>query len=107
MTLSLNLVLYVPAARAGRRAAQTTMGAVCRDSRSSVLPASWRVCNLLMASFFSLATYVQINDPDAGVWMVGYGVPALLCASVSLDPHVTGAFDSVSLYSIICTLIIK
>ncbi|XP_051243726.1 transmembrane protein 220 isoform X2 [Dicentrarchus labrax] len=46
------------------------MGEVCRDSRSRVLSVSWRVCNLFMCLFFCLATYVQINDPDAGVWMV-------------------------------------
>ncbi|XP_051243725.1 transmembrane protein 220 isoform X1 [Dicentrarchus labrax] len=65
------------------------MGEVCRDSRSRVLSVSWRVCNLFMCLFFCLATYVQINDPDAGVWMVGYGVPALLCALITLNPHVT------------------
>ncbi|KAF7657357.1 hypothetical protein LDENG_00028640 [Lucifuga dentata] len=42
-----------------------------------------------MCIFFALAAYVQINDPDAGLWMVGYGVPALLCAFIPLNPHVT------------------
>ncbi|KAM6957425.1 transmembrane protein 220 [Aplochiton taeniatus] len=49
----------------------------------------WKVCNLCMSLFFALATYVQINDPDAGMWMVGYGVPAVLCLLVGLKPHVT------------------
>ncbi|XP_056362017.1 transmembrane protein 220 isoform X1 [Oenanthe melanoleuca] len=29
----------------------------------------WRLCNLLMAAFFGLAAAVQVNDPDAGLWM--------------------------------------
>ncbi|KAF3699771.1 Transmembrane protein 220 [Channa argus] len=49
----------------------------------------WQVCNLSMSLFFALATYVQINDPDAGLWMVGYGVPATLCAFIGLNPRVT------------------
>ncbi|XP_056262735.1 transmembrane protein 220 [Pseudoliparis swirei] len=61
------------------------MGEVC----SPWLSVTWRVCNLFMCLFFALATYVQINDPDAGVWMVGYGLPAVLCACVGLKPHVT------------------
>ncbi|TNN52826.1 Protein SCO1, mitochondrial [Liparis tanakae] len=61
------------------------MGEVC----SPWLSVTWRVCNFLMCLFFALATYVQINDPDAGVWMVGYGLPAVLCACVGLKPHVT------------------
>ncbi|KAM6913544.1 transmembrane protein 220 [Lycodopsis pacificus] len=61
------------------------MGEVCKSWLSVI----WRVCNLLMSLFFALATYVQINDPDAGVWMVGYGVPAVLCACVGFTPHVT------------------
>ncbi|XP_040046953.2 transmembrane protein 220 isoform X1 [Gasterosteus aculeatus] len=53
------------------------------------LAVTWRACNFLMSLFFALATYVQINDPDAGVWMVAYGVPAVLCACVGLTPHLT------------------
>ncbi|XP_077414503.1 transmembrane protein 220 [Vanacampus margaritifer] len=49
----------------------------------------WRACNGMMSLFFGLATYVQINDPDATLWMFGYGVPALLCAFIGLKPHVT------------------
>ncbi|XP_028311564.1 transmembrane protein 220 [Gouania willdenowi] len=49
----------------------------------------WRSCNLCMSVFFGLASYVQINDPDAGLWMFGYAVPALLCALVSIRPHLT------------------
>ncbi|XP_031459632.1 transmembrane protein 220 isoform X3 [Phasianus colchicus] len=29
----------------------------------------WRLCNLLMAAFFGLAAAVQVNDPDAGLWV--------------------------------------
>lgn len=42
-----------------------------------------------MSVFFALSTYVQINDPDSGLWMVGYGVPAVLCACIGLNPQVT------------------
>ncbi|KAM6905021.1 transmembrane protein 220 [Xenentodon cancila] len=49
----------------------------------------WRVCNVFMSVFFALASYVQINDPDAGLWMVGYGVPAGLCTLIGVKPHVT------------------
>ncbi|XP_058508834.1 transmembrane protein 220 [Solea solea] len=49
----------------------------------------WRVCNVFMSLFFALATYVQINDPDAGMWMVGYGVPSVLCALISWKPLVS------------------
>ncbi|XP_061556578.1 transmembrane protein 220 [Phycodurus eques] len=49
----------------------------------------WRACNGMMSLFFGLATYVQINDPDAALWMFGYGVPAILCALIGFKPHVT------------------
>nr|XP_054590639.1 transmembrane protein 220 [Nothobranchius furzeri] len=49
----------------------------------------WKTCNAVMSLFFTLASYVQINDPDAGLWMVGYGVPAVLCALIGFRPHVT------------------
>ncbi|KAA8585518.1 hypothetical protein FQN60_004212, partial [Etheostoma spectabile] len=64
------------------------MGEVCQEV-NSWLSVMWRVCNLFMSLFFALATYVQINDPDAGLWMVGYGVPAVLCAFIGLTPHLT------------------
>ncbi|XP_029913499.1 transmembrane protein 220 [Myripristis murdjan] len=66
------------------------MGEVCTEKSSSPwLLVVWRVCNVFMSVFFALATYVQINDPDAGVWMVGYGVPAALCVALGLKPQVT------------------
>ncbi|XP_058624250.1 transmembrane protein 220 isoform X1 [Onychostoma macrolepis] len=49
----------------------------------------WRVCNLFMSVFFSLATYVQINDPDAALWMVGYAIPAGLCFLLCCQPQIT------------------
>ncbi|KTF85626.1 hypothetical protein cypCar_00024244 [Cyprinus carpio] len=49
----------------------------------------WRVCNLCMSVFFSLATYVQINDPDAVLWMAGYAVPAGLCFLLCCQPQIT------------------
>ncbi|XP_034046809.1 transmembrane protein 220 [Thalassophryne amazonica] len=55
----------------------------------NLLSVIWQVCNILMSGFFALATYVQINDPDAGSWMVGYGVPAVLCGFIGVKPHVT------------------
>ncbi|XP_057573213.1 transmembrane protein 220 isoform X8 [Hippopotamus amphibius kiboko] len=30
----------------------------------------WRACHWLMGAFFALAALVQVNDPDAEVWMV-------------------------------------
>ncbi|XP_048179531.1 transmembrane protein 220 isoform X1 [Corvus hawaiiensis] len=37
----------------------------------------WRLCNVFMAAFFGLAAAVQVNDPDAGLWMVSMGRPSL------------------------------
>ncbi|XP_072881968.1 transmembrane protein 220 isoform X1 [Hemitrygon akajei] len=53
---------------------------------------SWRVCNICMAFFFALAAYVQINDPDAGIWTVVYLIPAVLSFLVGLNPLVTDNF---------------
>ncbi|XP_036884053.1 transmembrane protein 220 [Sturnira hondurensis] len=52
----------------------------------------WRACNGLMAAFFTLAAVVQVNDPDAELWMVVYMIPAGLTLLVGLDPLVTGNF---------------
>ncbi|KAJ8389116.1 hypothetical protein AAFF_G00123220 [Aldrovandia affinis] len=51
----------------------------------------WRSCNLCMCLFFALASYVQINDPDAALWMACYAIPAGLCLLISLNPQVTEA----------------
>ncbi|XP_033827254.1 transmembrane protein 220 [Periophthalmus magnuspinnatus] len=65
------------------------MGEVGKKSKNAQLDIVWRICNACMSLFFGLATYVQINDPDAGLWMVGYGVPSLLCALIGWWPQVT------------------
>ncbi|XP_004685137.1 PREDICTED: transmembrane protein 220 [Condylura cristata] len=52
--------------------------------------ALWRGCNLLMAAFFALAAVVQVNDPDAELWMAVYTIPAVLTLLVGLNPLVTG-----------------
>ncbi|KAA0706243.1 Transmembrane protein 220 [Triplophysa tibetana] len=49
----------------------------------------WRVCNLFMSLFFALASYVQINDPDAVLWMIAYAVPAGLCFSICCQQQIT------------------
>ncbi|XP_037665469.1 transmembrane protein 220 isoform X2 [Choloepus didactylus] len=54
--------------------------------------ALWTACSLLMAAFFALAAIVQVNDPDAGVWMTVYMIPAVLTLLVGLNPLVTGNF---------------
>ncbi|XP_022380361.1 transmembrane protein 220 [Enhydra lutris kenyoni] len=56
------------------------------------VPVLWRACNWLMAVFFALAALVQVNDPDAELWMVVYMIPALLSLLVGLNPLVTGNF---------------
>ncbi|XP_070250398.1 transmembrane protein 220 isoform X1 [Myotis yumanensis] len=53
-------------------------------------PALWRACNALMAAFFALAALVQVNDPDAELWVVVYMIPAVLTLLVGLNPLVTG-----------------
>ncbi|XP_032354706.1 transmembrane protein 220 isoform X2 [Camelus ferus] len=55
-------------------------------------PGLWRACNWLMGAFFALAAYVQVNDPDAELWMVVYTIPAVLTLLVGLNPLVTGNF---------------
>ncbi|XP_012868872.1 PREDICTED: transmembrane protein 220 isoform X1 [Dipodomys ordii] len=54
--------------------------------------ALWRACNALMAAFFALAAFVQVNDPDAELWVVVYMIPAVLTLLVGLNPLVTGNF---------------
>uniref|UniRef100_A0A8C5VTM4 Transmembrane protein 220 n=1 Tax=Microcebus murinus TaxID=30608 RepID=A0A8C5VTM4_MICMU len=51
--------------------------------------ALWRGCNALMAAFFALAA-VQVNDPDAELWVVVYTIPAVLTLLVGFNPLVTG-----------------
>ncbi|KAM3922042.1 transmembrane protein 220 [Leptodactylus fuscus] len=81
---------------------------------SSVRPASapspqyqqtlWRVCNVFMASFFALAAYVQINDPDAEMWIVIYLIPAALIFLLSINPDITGHTIWKTLSSLHCAI---
>ncbi|XP_074081229.1 transmembrane protein 220 [Macrotis lagotis] len=67
----------------------------------------WRTCNFVMAAFFALAAYVQINDPDAELWMVIYTIPAVLTLLVGLNPLITGNFiwkNFTKLHLFLCAL---
>ncbi|XP_063098088.1 transmembrane protein 220 isoform X2 [Cavia porcellus] len=55
------------------------------------VPGLWRACSALMATFFALAACVQVNDPDAALWVVVYMIPAVLTLLVGLNPLVTGS----------------
>ncbi|XP_023619137.1 transmembrane protein 220 isoform X2 [Myotis lucifugus] len=59
-------------------------------SEAGWAPALWRACSALMAAFFALAALVQVNDPDAELWVVAYMIPAVLTLLVGLNPLVTG-----------------
>ncbi|KAG8446017.1 hypothetical protein GDO86_013769 [Hymenochirus boettgeri] len=41
----------------------------------------WKACNILMFGFFSLAAYVQVNDPDAEIWITFI---VLVCVIIAL-----------------------
>lgn len=67
-----------------------------RDSRASAaqkVPGPqvsfiWRGVNLLMATFMSLAAYVQINDPDPYIWVPVYLIPSVLSLAIVIKPSV-------------------
>ncbi|EDM04775.1 similar to RIKEN cDNA A730055C05 gene (predicted), isoform CRA_a [Rattus norvegicus] len=70
-------------------------------------PGLWRACNALMAAFFALAAVVQVNDPDAELWVVVYMIPAVLTLLVGFNPLVTGncIWKSVSaIHMLFCAL---
>ncbi|XP_029340116.1 transmembrane protein 220 isoform X2 [Mus caroli] len=94
-------------------------------------PFLWRACNALMAAFFALAAVVQVNDPDAELWVtrksfcreslyqrlpfpmttrdmtVVYMIPAVLTLLVGFNPLITGNFiwKSVSaIHMLFCAL---
>uniref|UniRef100_A0A147BLV8 Putative transmembrane protein n=1 Tax=Ixodes ricinus TaxID=34613 RepID=A0A147BLV8_IXORI len=46
-----------------------------------------RLGNAFMCVFFTLAAYVQLNDPDATVWFATYFVPAVVCFSEASQPR--------------------
>lgn len=48
----------------------------------------WHKFGLLSCLIF---ISIQINDPDAGLWMAAYTIPAGLCLLISLNPHITEA----------------
>ncbi|GFN78243.1 transmembrane protein 220 [Plakobranchus ocellatus] len=50
----------------------------------------WRTVHFLFAIFFSLACFVNRNDADWYLWMPIYSVPALLCFTASIKPHLRG-----------------
>ena len=52
----------------------------------------WRACAWLVGAFFALAVFVQVNYPDAELWVVVYTIPAILTLRVGLNPLVTGNF---------------
>ncbi|XP_014446359.1 transmembrane protein 220 [Tupaia chinensis] len=62
------------------------------QAAGSWAPALWRACNWLMGAFFALAAFVQINDPDAELWVMVYTLPAVLTLLVGFNPLVTGHF---------------
>ncbi|XP_071968838.1 transmembrane protein 220 [Engystomops pustulosus] len=63
----------------------------------------WRICNLIMSMFFALAAYVQVNDPDAEMWIVIYVIPAALILLVSINPDITGHVIWRTLSTLHCT----
>uniref|UniRef100_UPI00398EF104 transmembrane protein 220 isoform X2 n=1 Tax=Pristiophorus japonicus TaxID=55135 RepID=UPI00398EF104 len=65
---------------------------LCHSALPPLYLTSWKACNLCMAFFFALAAYVQINDPDAGIWIVAYLIPAALTFLVGLNPPITENF---------------
>ncbi|XP_061274204.1 transmembrane protein 220-like [Bos javanicus] len=52
----------------------------------------WRACAWIVGAFFTLAVFVQVNYPDAELWVVVYTIPATLTLRVGLNPLVTGNF---------------
>ncbi|RUS75486.1 hypothetical protein EGW08_016754 [Elysia chlorotica] len=46
----------------------------------------WKVTNVVLGMFFSLACFVNRNDADWYLWMPIYSIPCLLCFSAALKP---------------------
>ncbi|XP_051988972.1 transmembrane protein 220 isoform X2 [Xyrauchen texanus] len=65
------------------------MGQMTNENSVGFSQIIWRVCNLFMSVFFSLASYVQINDPDSVLWMVAYAIPAGLCFLICCQQEIT------------------
>ncbi|XP_048763045.1 transmembrane protein 220-like isoform X1 [Ostrea edulis] len=47
----------------------------------------WRIINLVLGVFFTLAGLVNLNDGDWYLWVPVYGVSALLCLPLVLKPQ--------------------
>lgn len=47
----------------------------------------FRLSNFVMALFFAAASYVQLNDPDAILWIVAYSLPGFASAAEALRAH--------------------
>ncbi|XP_044309689.1 transmembrane protein 220 isoform X2 [Varanus komodoensis] len=92
----------------GSRAESSTgTGQGASPLASSGVSRLWRLSNLAMAVFFGLAGVVQINDPDPGLWIVAYSVPAALTLVVSFNPPIADnvVWKSLSdLHSVACAV---
>ncbi|KAH7942129.1 hypothetical protein HPB49_020972 [Dermacentor silvarum] len=44
----------------------------------------FRLSNGVMALFFAMASYVQLNDPDAMIWIVAYALPCFASVGEAL-----------------------
>ncbi|XP_077825724.1 transmembrane protein 220 isoform X3 [Macaca mulatta] len=80
----------VPPRKEGAGPYQAGVAAPRRRAPRAMAPSLWRACNGLMAAFFAMAAFVQVNDPDAELWVVVYTIPAVLTLLVGLNPQVTG-----------------
>ncbi|XP_076866712.1 transmembrane protein 220 isoform X2 [Brachyhypopomus gauderio] len=49
----------------------------------------FRGCRLSAMAADKTTQLWRINDPDAGLWMVGYAIPAGLCFLISCRPQIT------------------
>lgn len=56
------------------------------------MSATIRALSLSMAVFFTLAAYVQHNDPDWVFWMAIYAVPAAVSIAQTVNISVTTHF---------------
>ncbi|GFY66005.1 uncharacterized protein TNIN_441161 [Trichonephila inaurata madagascariensis] len=50
----------------------------------------WRGANAMMTLFFVLASGVQFNDPDPFLWVPLYGTAAILTATITIRPNLSG-----------------
>lgn len=50
-----------------------------------------KVLNLVLAVFFLLFAFVQVNDPDPVLWIIIYGLMAVACVLAAFGHFYTGA----------------